>query len=176
MTRIAALAASLVIVAAPPAAGARDGEVKAVSVTPAVGKVEVVIDLQGAAEVREFTLTGPYRLVVDLVGARLAGPAVRYDGENRGGVRNVRYSQYQPDVVRDRFGPDRLRDHRGAGPRASLPPTGRSPRTSDGRGPRRPPRPIEHTAAASQTPWTPREAVDTHRARRPRSRRPPASR
>ena len=100
MTRIAALAASLVIVAAPPAAGARDGEVKAVSVTPAVGKVEVVIDLQGAAEVREFTLTGPYRLVVDLVGARLAGPAVQYDGENRGGVRNVRYSQYRPDVVR----------------------------------------------------------------------------
>src|SRR5512134_1857947 len=100
MMRIAALAASLVIVAAPPAAGARDGEVKAVSVTPAVGKVEVVIDLQGAAEVRGFTLTGPYRLVVDLVGARLAGPAVRYDGVNRGGVRNVRYSQYQPDVVR----------------------------------------------------------------------------
>ncbi len=100
MTRIAALAASLVIVAAPPAAGARDGEVKAVSVTPAVGKVEVVIDLQGAAEVREFTLTGPYRLVVDLVGARLTGPAVAYDGENRGGVRNVRYAQYQPDVVR----------------------------------------------------------------------------
>lgn len=100
MTRIAALAASLVIVAAPPAAGARDGEVKAVSVTPALGKVEVVIDLQGAAEVREFTLTGPYRLVVDLVGARLSGPAVQYDGENRGGVRNVRYSQYRPDVVR----------------------------------------------------------------------------
>src|SRR5512145_1799107 len=100
MTRIAALAASLVIVAAPPAAGARDGEVKAVSVTPAVGKVEVVIDLQGAAEVREFTLTGPYRLVVDLVGARLSSPAVQYDGENRGGVRNVRYSQYRPDVVR----------------------------------------------------------------------------
>jgi len=100
MTRIAALAASLVIAAAPPAAGTRDGEVKAVSVTPAVGKVEVVIDLQGAAEVREFTLTGPYRLVVDLVGARLAGPAVQYDGENRGGVRNIRYAQYQPDVVR----------------------------------------------------------------------------
>jgi type IV pilus assembly protein PilQ len=100
MMRIAALAANLVIAVAPPAAGARDGQVKAVSVTPVAGKVEVVIDLQGAAEVREFTLTGPYRLVVDLVGAWLTGPAARYDGENRGGVRNVRYAQYQPGVVR----------------------------------------------------------------------------
>jgi type IV pilus assembly protein PilQ len=100
MTRIATLAAGLVIAAVAPAAAARDGEVKAVSVTPAAGKVEVVIDLQGAAEVRDFILTGPDRLVVDLVGAHLTGPAAQYDGENRGGVRNVRYAQYQPGVVR----------------------------------------------------------------------------
>src|SRR5512134_247033 len=100
MMRIATLAAGLVIAAAPPAAGAPDGEVKAVSVTPAAGKVEVVIDLQGAAEVRDFVLSGPDRLVVDLVGVRLAGLVAPYDGENRGGVRNVRYAQYRPDVVR----------------------------------------------------------------------------
>ena len=81
MMRIAALAASLVIVAAPPAAGARDGEVKAVSVTPAVGKVGVVIDLQGAAEVREFTLTGPESLSyaqAASVLSRAAGREIRY--------------------------------------------------------------------------------------------------
>ena len=65
----------------------RDGEVRAVSVAPASGKVDVVIDLQGAVEVQDFTLDAPARLVVDLLGARLAAPATLYDGQNRGGVR-----------------------------------------------------------------------------------------
>ena len=99
MTRIVALAAGLLATLAAPAA-ARDGEVKAVSVRPAAGKVEVVIDLQGAAEVRDFTLGSPARLVIDLVGARLASAGAAYDGTNRGGVRNVRLAQYQPTVVR----------------------------------------------------------------------------
>src|SRR5207245_1854091 len=77
MKPIAALAAWLVVAAAPPIRGApgRDGEVKAVSVLPAPGRVEVVIDLRGAVEVQDFTLASPARLVLDLQGARLVAPA-----------------------------------------------------------------------------------------------------
>lgn len=92
-------------------AGGRDGEVRAVSVASAVGKVEVVIDLRGAVEVRDFTLAAPARLVVDLLGARLAAPATLYDGRNRGGVKNVRYGQFQPDVVRVVIELDALKDY-----------------------------------------------------------------
>ena len=105
-------------VAATPGGDGRDGEVRAVSVRPAAGKVEVVIDLQGAVEVRDFTLNGPARLVLDLVGARLTGPATLYDGQNRGGIRNVRYAQFKPDVVRVVIDLDVLKDYqvqRGAG-------------------------------------------------------------
>jgi type IV pilus assembly protein PilQ len=101
-----------------PGGDGRDGEVRAVSVRPAAGKVEVVIDLQGAVEVRDFTLNGPARLVLDLVGARLTGPATLYDGQNRGGIRNVRYAQFKPDVVRVVIDLDVLKDYqvqRGAG-------------------------------------------------------------
>ncbi len=100
MMPIATLAASALAAVVASGAGVRDGAVKAVSVTPAAGRVEVVIDLQGAADVRDFTLAGPDRVVIDLVGARLDAPGVAYDGQNRGGVRNVRYGQYQADVVR----------------------------------------------------------------------------
>ncbi len=98
--------------------GARDGEVRSVSVLPAAGKVEVVIDLQGAVDVQDFTLSGPARLVVDLVGARLTAPATLYDGQNRGGIRNIRYAQFKPDVVRVVIDLDVLKDYqvqRGAG-------------------------------------------------------------
>ena len=89
----------------------RDGEVRAVSVRPGAGQVEVVIDLQGAILVRDFTLNGPARLVLDLVGARLTGPTTLYDGQNRGGIRNVRYAQFKPDVVRVVIDLDVLKDY-----------------------------------------------------------------
>src|SRR5258705_7354351 len=91
--------------------GVRDGEVRGVSVLPATGKVEVVIDLQGAAELRDFTLTNPARLVIDLIGTRLTVPAALYDGRNRGGVKNVRYAQFRPDVVRIVIDLDALKDY-----------------------------------------------------------------
>ena len=77
------------------------GEVTAVSLTPAAGKAEVVIGFRGAVEVKDFLLSSPDRLVLDVVGARLseAAPAL-YDGVKRGGVLNLRYSQFRPDVVR----------------------------------------------------------------------------
>ena len=46
-------------------------------------------------------LSTPDRLVLDVVGARLGQTAATvYDGVNRGGVINLRYSQFRPDVVR----------------------------------------------------------------------------
>ncbi|HEX4633512.1 MAG TPA: AMIN domain-containing protein [Gemmatimonadales bacterium] len=114
MNRIAALAAGLLVAAAPilPATGVGDGEVRAVSVLPAAGKVSVVIDLRGAIQVQDFTLTNPSRLVLDLQGARLTGPTVLYDGQNRGGVKNVRYAQYKPDVVRVVIELDAAKDYK----------------------------------------------------------------
>ena len=115
MKRIAALAAALVVAAAPtlPAAarGAGDGEVRGVSVLPAAGKVSVVIDLRGAVQVQDFTLANPARLVLDLEGARLTGPAVLYDGQNRGGIKNIRYAQFRPDVVRVVIDLDAAKDY-----------------------------------------------------------------
>jgi type IV pilus assembly protein PilQ len=117
---IAALAALLVAVAPRALAGttvdgprrsARDGEVRGVSVLPATGKVEIVIDVQGAAVVQDFTLANPARLVIDLQGVRLAAPVAMYDGQNRGGVRNVRYAQFKPDVVRVVIDLDALKDY-----------------------------------------------------------------
>ncbi|HEX3235792.1 MAG TPA: AMIN domain-containing protein [Gemmatimonadales bacterium] len=78
-----------------------NGEVTAVSLAPAAGKAEVVIGIHGAVQVRDFMLTDPDRLVLDVVGARLNQTAAAlYDGVTRGGVRNLRYSQFRPDVVR----------------------------------------------------------------------------
>src|SRR3982074_3559672 len=94
-----------------PPRGARDGEVRGVSVLPATGKVEIVIDLEGAAVVQDFTLSNPARLVIDLQGTRLAAAVALYDGQNRGGVRNVRYAQFKPDVVRIVIDLDVLKDY-----------------------------------------------------------------
>ena len=90
---------------------ARDGEVKAVRVVPGAASVEVVIDLRGAVDVQDFTLAKPARLVVDLQGARLAGPTVLYDGQNRGGIKNIRYAQFRPGVVRVVIDLDVLKDY-----------------------------------------------------------------
>jgi type IV pilus assembly protein PilQ len=97
------LAAALVAGGAAPvrAEGPGTGEVTAVSLAPAAGKAELVIAVKGAVDVRDFVLASPDRLVLDVVGATLgnAAPAV-YDGTVRGGVLNLRYSQFRPDIVR----------------------------------------------------------------------------
>ena len=115
MKRIAVLASGLALAVLPTALraldGGRDGEVRAVTVQPASGKVEVVVALQGAVEVHDFTLANPARLVLDLVGARLTAPTALYDGQNRGGVKNVRYAQFRPDVVRVVVDLDAVRDY-----------------------------------------------------------------
>ncbi|MDQ2669408.1 MAG: AMIN domain-containing protein [Gemmatimonadota bacterium] len=96
------LAAAMALGAASPVRAAADplGEVTGVSVQPAPGRADIIINVQGAVDVKDFTLQGPDRLVLDVHGARLTGGAALYDGVNRGGVRDLRYSQYRSDVVR----------------------------------------------------------------------------
>ncbi len=100
--------------------GPGSGEVTAVSLAPAAGKAEVVIAVRGAVDVRDFVLASPDRLVLDVVGAKLsdAAPAV-YDGVKRGGVLNLRYSQFRPDVVRIVIDLDGRQGVRGRRARAS---------------------------------------------------------
>lgn len=74
--------------------------VHTVSVVPASGKTEVVIGVNAAVEVRDFTLDSPNRVVVDLTGATLDMSGRTYDKVARGGITNVRYSQYRARVVR----------------------------------------------------------------------------
>ncbi len=111
------LLASALLLAAPspaPAATARDGEVRAVSLVPASGKAELVIQVQGAVQVTDRTLTDPSRIVLDITGATLGSGMDRsaYDGVKRAGVLNVRLSQYTPDVVRVVMDVERLIPYR----------------------------------------------------------------
>jgi type IV pilus assembly protein PilQ len=99
------------------AEGPGSGEVTAVSLAPAAGKTEIVVGVKGAVEVRDFLLSSPDRLVIDVVGAKLGTTtASLYDGVKRGGVLNLRYSQFRPDVVRivvDLEGPQLYKVDRG---------------------------------------------------------------
>ncbi len=104
-------AAAVLATAVPASAALQDGEVTGVSVQPAPGRAEVVIAVRGAVEVKDFVLRNPDRLVLDVSGAQLSAQAVRYDGVVRGGVRNIRYSQYQADVVRVVVDFDALKDY-----------------------------------------------------------------
>src|SRR5436190_17160999 len=70
------------------------------SVVPSSGKAEVVIGVNAAVEVQDFTLDAPARVVVDLKGATLDMSHRTYDMVARGGITNIRYSQYRPNIVR----------------------------------------------------------------------------
>jgi type IV pilus assembly protein PilQ len=95
------LAAALLGTATPAWAGdPAGGEVTGVSVLSAPGRAEVVVNVRGAVQVRDFMLNAPDRLVLDVVGATLASVGGAYDGIKRAGVVNLRYSQFRPDVVR----------------------------------------------------------------------------
>jgi type IV pilus assembly protein PilQ len=128
---VAALVPSLLLGAslgtATPAAaeGPGSGEVTAVSLAPAAGKTELVVAVKGAVDVRDFLLTSPDRLVLDVVGATLnSTTASLYDGVKRGKVVNLRYSQFRPDVVRivvDLDGPQTYKvDHSAGAVRVSF--------------------------------------------------------
>jgi type IV pilus assembly protein PilQ len=94
-----------------PRAIADPGEVKAVSILPGAGRAVVVVDVTGSVSVQDFTLENPARLVIDVMGATLDGDGLLYDGENRGGIVNIRSAQYQADVVRIVLELESLRDY-----------------------------------------------------------------
>jgi type IV pilus assembly protein PilQ len=107
-----ATAAIFGVTSAARADGPASGEVTGVSVQAAPGRADVIINVRGAVEVRDFMLEGPNRLVLDVVGARLRGnPVSDYDGVKRGGVLNLRFAQYKPDVVRIVLDLDRAMDY-----------------------------------------------------------------
>ncbi|HEU5175711.1 MAG TPA: AMIN domain-containing protein [Gemmatimonadaceae bacterium] len=89
----------------------KEGVVSALAIRPAVGRAEVVITLDGATRVRDFRLTARERIVLDISGAKLRLPARRYDRVQRGGIVDVRWSQWSPGIVRVVLTLDRRRDY-----------------------------------------------------------------
>ncbi|MEO8579340.1 MAG: AMIN domain-containing protein [Gemmatimonadales bacterium] len=74
--------------------------VHSLSVVPSSGKAEVVIGVNAAVDVQDFTLDAPARVVVDLKGATLDLAYRTYDKASRGGITNIRYAQFRPNIVR----------------------------------------------------------------------------
>lgn len=83
------------------------GPVTEVTITPMASQTSVLISVDGDVTYREFTMEGPHRLVVDILGASHALPQDEYTSIDRGGIRSVRSSQYAEDVVRIVFVLDR---------------------------------------------------------------------
>jgi type IV pilus assembly protein PilQ len=73
--------------------------VTSLSVVPATGRAEVVIGVTSEISVSDFVLSSPHRLVIDLNGAVLDMNG-SYDRVARGGITNIRYSQFKAEVVR----------------------------------------------------------------------------
>ena len=116
MTRLYRLVLAITAVFGVPltalADGPATGEVTGVSVQASPGRADIVINVRGAVEVRDFMLEGPDRLVLDVMGARLRGnTSSLYDGVKRGGVLNLRYSQFERDVVRIVLELDHAKDY-----------------------------------------------------------------
>ena len=89
-----------------------DAQVTGVSLLPSPGKAELVIGVSGAVTVKDFALSNPSRIVLDLTGATLATAAEPiYDGVARAGVINVRVRQNAPAVVRVVLDLDRDRSY-----------------------------------------------------------------
>ncbi|HEU4630424.1 MAG TPA: AMIN domain-containing protein [Gemmatimonadaceae bacterium] len=76
------------------------GAVRGISVVPAGGRAEVVVAVDGPVTVRDFTVENPFRVVLDIEGARLGVPPDVYDEVARGSIRNVRASQFDASTVR----------------------------------------------------------------------------
>jgi type IV pilus assembly protein PilQ len=95
------------------------GSVTQVTITPMASQTSVLIAVDGDVQYRDFTMEGPNRLVIDIMGARHALPRGEFLDLNRGGIRAFRSSQYSEDVVRvvfvleDRLGYTIFPDERG---------------------------------------------------------------
>jgi type IV pilus secretin PilQ/predicted competence protein len=99
--------------------------VRGVSVLPAEGRTEIVVEFDGAVTVKDFRIGNPERLVLDVSGARQTLPRNSFPDIKRGGVRSLRVSQFQPEVVRLVFdlkeAVDYSLDHQGGVIRLSFP-------------------------------------------------------
>lgn len=81
-------------------AARRAANITGVSVQRTGARAEVVIGLAGDADVQDFALQAPHRIVVDFSPATLKLASQLYDGVVRGGIRSVRVAHYRSDVVR----------------------------------------------------------------------------
>jgi type IV pilus assembly protein PilQ len=81
-----------------------DATVVALRVAPstgAAGRADVIIRVDGTVTLKHFTLSKPDKIVIDMSGATLGLPlGDTYDGVARGGIKQVRYSQFTKSVVR----------------------------------------------------------------------------
>ena len=104
MKRVLAVIVASALVLGPSAQPAEarlaGGAVTSLSIIPASGKAELVIGVAGGLEVRDFTLRSPDRIVLDLTGASLGLGSRGYDRVSRGGISDVRFSQYRKGTVR----------------------------------------------------------------------------
>lgn len=131
------------------------GPVTEVAITPAASQTSVLIAVDGDVEYREFSMEGPFRLVVDLIGATHALPLEDFVDVNRGGIQSVRTSQYAPDVVRvvlvltEKLGYAVLPDARGVRINLENPSGAFAPWTSGSRAAREQGSPLPRTMAAA---------------------------
>jgi type IV pilus assembly protein PilQ len=98
--RAVACGAGAVLLSAAAEPVRNDGAVTSLSILPTSSQARVVIGVDGAVQVRDFTLRNPDRIVLDITGAKLGFRKPGYDRIARGGVIDVRYAQNQNDVVR----------------------------------------------------------------------------
>ena len=80
-----------------------DPPVTDVSVVPSDGRTEIVVEVDGTVDYRDFTMEGPDRLVLDLEGARKGLPADHFEDLNLGGVEAITARQHGDETVRLTF-------------------------------------------------------------------------
>ena len=88
--RAVACGASAVLLSAATEPVRNDGAVTSLSILPTSSQARVVIGVNGAVQVRDFTLRNPDRIVLDITGATLGFRKPGYDRVARGGVIDVR--------------------------------------------------------------------------------------
>jgi type IV pilus assembly protein PilQ len=118
MMRALAISAGAVLLTAATLNATGDGAVVSLSVVPTSGRAQVVIGVDGNVSVKDFTLRNPERIVVDITGATLGLRRGGYDRVARGGVVDMHYGQFEPNVVRvvlTLSGPRRYQVVRGKG-------------------------------------------------------------
>ncbi len=74
--------------------------VTGVSLLPGIDGAELVIAVDAASKVSDFTLDTPHRIVLDIIGAQLAVKPRSYDRLARGAIKDVRIAQFAVDTVR----------------------------------------------------------------------------